>query len=83
MVPHRTCFLLLEALLIPTIVWTSEERTVPETVFCSITDKWIALGYRTATVISLNDVANGQLLAARHEAGRSVYFGAFSSLIRL
>ncbi len=27
--------------------------------------------------------ANGQLPAARHEAGRSVYFGAFSPLIRL
>jgi hypothetical protein len=60
-----------------------KKKTVPGTVFCSITDKWIALGCRTAIVISINDVANGQLLAAKHEAGRSVYFGAFTSLIRL
>jgi hypothetical protein len=26
----------------------------------------------------LNDIANGQFLAAKHDAGRSVYFGAFS-----
>ena len=32
---HRTPILLLAALLIPTIIWTSEERTVPGTVLCS------------------------------------------------
>lgn len=30
-----------------------KEKTVPGTVFCFIIDTWIALGCRTATVISI------------------------------
>jgi hypothetical protein len=61
--------------------WCRKQFQEPFIVLSPISG--LRLGAARQPQSQLNDVANGRLPAARHEAGRSVYFDAFTPLIRL